>query len=76
MGIYKVKQEELPLPRRVLVWYSAEEAAVERELLHVFPESLGLNYRFVVRYEHYPKEIISYKYMKELPTTNIIEEDK
>lgn len=62
------KQEELPLPRMVLVWDEDEDDAQERELLHVFPESSGLNYRYVVRGLYDTRDIVAFRNVKEIPT--------
>lgn len=51
----------------VLAWDDDESIAEERELLHVLPNNLGLDYRYVVRYSTNPRTALLYKNMKELP---------
>lgn len=62
------KQEELPLPRMVLAWNNGEIKAEKRELLHVFPESFGLDYRYIVRGLCHARDIVAFRNVKELPT--------
>lgn len=64
---YPKKKEELPLPRKVLVWGDDESRAEEMELIYILPDNLGLDYRFAVKHPRRVGDALLCKNMKELP---------